>query len=167
VKSLHTVAVPISPSRFAIAGFTIAATATAVLIALLPVPLAWRLLGCALLAVHAGVTLWRLARRRALHTVIGLEVGDDLRGAIIELGGRRIEGTITAQSYVGPNFASVLLRPDGRRLSLAIPVFADMLPADDFRRLRVLLRLARPATRQPLPLSHRAPSKVPPLSAFD
>jgi hypothetical protein len=137
------------------------------LIGLLPIAPAWRILGCTVLLLHGGLTLLRLSRRRAIHTVVGLEVTDDLRGAIIERGGRRIEGTITAQSYVGANFASVLLRPDGRRMSLAIPVFADMLPADDFRRLRVLLRLGRSARRQPFPFRQREPSKVPPLSAFD
>ena len=167
MKSVHTVAVALASSRIATACFATAALASAVLIALLPIAPEWRIGAETLLLIYTVASLRRLGRRKAMHAVVRLEVGEDLRGAITERCGRRIEGTITDQTYVGPNFASVLLRPDGRRLSRAIPIFADMLPAEDFRRLRVLLRLGRSPPRQPFSLSQRAPSKVAPLSAFD
>ena len=44
-------------------------------------------------------------------------------------------------------------RPDGARWSRAILIVPDMLPPDDFRRLRVMLRYARSAVVQGAPSS--------------
>jgi len=48
---------------------------------------------------------------------------------------------------------SIVWRPDGARWSRAILVVPDMLPADEFRRLRVMLRYARSGRAQDAPAS--------------
>jgi hypothetical protein len=46
---------------------------------------------------------------------------------------------------------SIVWRPDGARWSRSILVLPDMLPPDDFRRLRVMLRYARSGLPQSSP----------------
>ncbi len=47
----------------------------------------------------------------------------------------------------------VVWRPDGARWSRTVLIVPDMLPAEDFRRLRVMLRYARSAEVQDVPLN--------------
>jgi len=54
--------------------------------------------------------------------------------------GRRFQGVVQPESYVGALLTTVVLRPDGARRSRAIAIWPDTIPADEFRRLRVLLR---------------------------
>jgi hypothetical protein len=41
---------------------------------------------------------------------------------------------------------TLVVRPDGKRRLRTVAILPDMLPADDFRRLRLLLRLGHGAT---------------------
>jgi hypothetical protein len=41
----------------------------------------------------------------------------------------------------------LVIRPDGSRVSRAIAILPDMLPAEDLRQLRVLLRVAGQASQ--------------------
>ena len=67
----------------------------------------------------------------------------DRRITLTEASGARIEGIVQADSYVGAALTTVVVRLPERRRLRAIAILPDMLPADDFRRLRVLLRLGR------------------------
>jgi hypothetical protein len=89
-----------------------------------------------------------LLRRYALLSRPGsvVAVGRDGQGGwYLDLrGGERVEGTVLAEGPVHPWLTVVRLcpRPAGRRR--VVPVAADMLSAEQHRRLRVALNLARP-----------------------
>jgi hypothetical protein len=143
MKVPRTLHVTLRPSRIAVLAFGGAASATVLLLAWLPLPSEWRAASLGVVAAYAASTLARLSHRDASRAVVALEIGDDLRGAMIEVSGRRIEGTVLGATYVGARLASIVLRPDGARWSRSVAVFPDMLAEEDFRRLRVMLRLAR------------------------
>jgi hypothetical protein len=54
---------------------------------------------------------------------------------------------------VGAWITTIVWRPDNWRLSRTILVLPDMLPDEDFRRLRVMLRYARSGEVQDVPAS--------------
>ena len=76
-----------------------------------------------------------------------LHVGHDRRIAITTHDGRSRDGAILDVSYVGAHLTTIVWRPDRAPWfapARTILILPDMLPADDFRRLRVLLRYGRP-----------------------
>jgi hypothetical protein len=56
-----------------------------------------------------------------------------------------IAGHVRAATYVGARITTIVWRPDGAWRSRAELILPDMLPAEDFRRLRVQLRYGRDA----------------------
>ncbi len=62
--------------------------------------------------------------------------------------GRLIAGHVRAATCVDAWLTTIVWRPDAKRWSRTILILPDMLPADDFRRLRVMLRYARSAEVQ-------------------
>ena len=90
------------------------------------------------------------------------------RCACTERAGRRIEGVVAGRLYVGAWLTTIVVRPDGkRRRARPLAILPDMLPADDFRRLRVLLRYGAqwPTTAQRSPsLLHLAASAAPSMT---
>lgn len=77
----------------------------------------------------------------ALHALHRLRGGERLvvdRSGSIRLGG--VEGRLREGSFVAPWLVSVRWRPEGRRRDRTLLVAPDMLDAEDFRRLRVLLK---------------------------
>jgi len=67
--------------------------------------------------------------------------------------GRLIAGHVRSATYVGALVTTIVWRADGARWSRTVLVVPDMLAAEDFRRLRVMLRYARNAAVQGLPAS--------------
>jgi hypothetical protein len=129
----------------------LAGAATAALIAWLPLTLEFRI--AALLAV-AQATIDGIRRCAGRGLPASLRVGVDRRIAVRRQGDSELaEGTILDASYVGAHVATIVWRPDGdrvgwRRLRPAptIVVLPDALSAEDFRRLRVVLRYGRVAS---------------------
>jgi len=78
--------------------------------------------------------------------IIGVELDADRTVRLTERTGRRIEGMVQPDSYVGALLTTLVVRPDGKRRLRTIAILPDMLPADDFRRLRLLLRLGHGST---------------------
>jgi hypothetical protein len=124
----------------------VAYVATAALLAFAPGPALLRAAAVVTIGVHAVWTLRRWALRTARTALIGVEISADGRAALIERGGRRCEGCVQPESYVGEWLTTLVVRPDGARLSRAIAILPDMLPAEDLRQLRVLLRVAGSAS---------------------
>ena len=96
----------------------------------------------AAIGAHAVWVLRRWALRTTQAAVIGIELSADGRAVLIERGGRCSEGRVQAASYVGEWLTTLVVRRDGARVSRAIAILPDMLPAEDLRQLRVLLRVA-------------------------
>jgi hypothetical protein len=131
------------PSHIA-GGLTLAAVVvTAALIAWLPVDAWQRLLAVIVLGAY-GIALVRAwSRRSTRRAVVGIALGADRSIAVIERSGRRIEGEVQDDSYVGSALTTIVWRGRGARRSRTIAILPDMLTAEDFRKLRVLLRLGR------------------------
>jgi hypothetical protein len=135
--SLHVVP---GRSRGAVALVLASHAATAMLLVSLPLPLLVRIAGTLAIAV-AGMRVVRdLAGRNA---PASLSVGIDGWLRIIRCDGREEEGEVLADTYVGRRLTTIVWRARGARRARTLLVLADALPADEFRRLRVLLRYGR------------------------
>lgn len=137
------VRVALGRSRCAGAAVVLAFTATAALVAWLPWPSWVRALLVLALGVYAIALVRAWATRSAKHAVIAIAVGIDRRITLTERGGKRVEGLVNVDSYVGAVLTTIVVCVPGRRRPRSIAILPDMLPAEDFRRLRVLLRLGR------------------------
>ncbi len=73
-------------------------------------------------------------------SIAAIELAGDGRAMITDQAGRRIDGIIQPQSYVGARLTTLVIRPDGALRSRALAVWPDTMSADEFRHLRVLLR---------------------------
>lgn len=120
--------------------------ASAALLAFAPGAAALRAAAVVTIGAHAVRTLRSWALRTTPAAVVGIEVSADGRAVLIERDGRRREGRVQPASYVGQWLTTLVVRPDGARVSRAIAILPDMLPADDLRQLRVLLRVAGTAS---------------------
>jgi hypothetical protein len=144
MKSTPLLHVAFQPSRIAATLIGAATIASATLLALLPGD-AW-LRGAAVVATGGG---GMRALRRASTTgkdgsIESIELGADRRAIIIDRSGHRTEGVIQPESYVGALLTMLVLRPNGAHGSLALAIWPDTMPADEFRRLRVVLRHGEP-----------------------
>ncbi len=137
------VVVTLRASRCAGVALGTLATGTAAVVLALPLSLAYQ---AGLLLALVAWTAWQFQR-------VALRVGT---GAITEIrvvanrliavrygAGTLVAGHVRTSSYVGPHLTTIVWRPDGARWSRSVMILPDMLPEDDFRRLRVLLRYGR------------------------
>jgi len=143
--SLH-LHVELRPSRLAAVAIRLGAAATDALALSLPLD-PW-VIAAALVAI--GLVAVRGLRRCAGRDVpAGIEVGLDRRLTVTPRGGRVREGSILDDSYVGERLTTIVWRPDNARWyepARTIVILKDSLGADDFRRLRVILRYGQPDT---------------------
>jgi hypothetical protein len=141
--------IELRPSRIAGVVTLVAVIATAALVAWLPAEAWQRLLAVTALGACGIVIARDWAQRATRRAIVALTLGADRRIALIERCGRRIEGEVQHDSYVGAALTTIVWRSDGARRSRAIAILPDMLAAEDFRKLRVLLRLGKaPAVRK-------------------
>jgi hypothetical protein len=143
VRALH---ISLGPSRSAAALICVTFLATAALLSWLPGPSSLR--GALVIGIgaYAISTLRQSATRSASRAIIGIELDADRTVCLIERAGRRIEGLVQSDSYVGALLTTLVVCPDGKRRRRMVAILPDMLPADDLRRLRLLLRLGHGAT---------------------
>lgn len=148
------VRVALAPSVSATIILALLGIATCALVVALPAePLA---LGVAILAVGAWAVdrIVVVALRRGPRAVRRLELRGDLTLLVVTGDGCAHAGRVHRDSYVGARLSTLVWRPYGRRRARAILLLPDMLPADDFRRLRVLLRYGRSDVTHGVPASH-------------
>jgi hypothetical protein len=131
------------PSRIACVGIAAGCVALDVLTLLLPLD-AWTN-AVALLAIGgvAARGFWRCTGRGVPAL---LHVGHDRRITISSRDGRSQDGAVLDDSYVGAWLTTIVWRRDrasGFAFAESILILPDTLPAEDFRRLRVLLRYGR------------------------
>ena len=140
MKSPGPLKVELGRSRLAAAFVFVSHIATASLLAFAPVDAMLRAAAVVAIGAHALRALRTWALQSAARAVVGVELSADRRAVLIERCGRRCEGEVRAESYVGERITTLVVRPDGARVSRAIAILPDMLPEEDLRRLRVLLR---------------------------
>ena len=146
--------VTLAPSRRALAW--IVGVALVACSAVLTLPIDPVLSGLAMLGivVWAGDRAVVVAWRRGPRASVALWITGD-RMLVVRTGeGRLVAGHVRAASYIGERITTIVWRPDGARFSRGEWLLPDMLPADDFRRLRVLLRYGRSEVTQGTPASH-------------
>ncbi len=101
------------------------------------------------IGVHAILIMRHWAMRSAARAIVGIELDAAHAVRLIERGGDAIDGRVQADSYVGAWITTLVVVPEGKRLARTVAILPDMLPADDFRRLRLLLRLGHGVTTPP------------------
>lgn len=135
--------VALRPSPIAAAAIFVSAVAAFVLILALPIPWLIDVGAGAALCVWAIDRIRRHALRTASNALVELMLSADAVIVVRRRDGRLIAGHIRSETFVHPWFTSIVWRPDGARWSRSVPLVPDMLDADEFRRLRVLLRYGR------------------------
>jgi hypothetical protein len=134
--------VTLMPSRRACACIVALALVTCAVVLTLPVDPVLSGLAMLGIVVWAGDRVVVVAWRRGPRATVSLWLTAD-RMIVVRTGDDRlVAGYVRAASYVGA------------RMSRAEWILPDMLPADDFRRLRVLLRYGRSEVAQGAPESH-------------
>ncbi|HEX8741342.1 MAG TPA: protein YgfX [Casimicrobiaceae bacterium] len=149
-----SVHVDLVPSRMALFGIVVAATATSGAVLTLPWPLA------ATVAAVLAIVAWAVDRvrvvalRRGSRAVRGVEITAGLRLRASYGDGTVRIGRLDQSTCVTPRITTIVWRPDGCRFARAVLILPDMLPSEDFRRLRVTLRYGRSDATQGAPASH-------------
>src|ERR1700694_5234464 len=142
-RALH---ISLGHSRSASALICVTCLATCALVAWLPGAGALRGALVVGIGAYAILTMRHWATRSASRAIIGIELDADRAVRLTERTGHCIEGVVQPDSYVGALLTTLVVRPDGKRRLRTIAILPDMLPTDDFRRLRLLLRLGHAAT---------------------
>ena len=146
------VEVAVSPSRIALA-WTLA-LAIGTFVVTLTLPFAWwiHVVDAVLFASWAW---WKLRElRQGRHAIRRLRVDGERRILLTRADGRSMRGRLLPSTYVGARLTTLVWRPNGRQFAHAECLLPDMLSAEDFRRLRVLLRYGRSKATQGAPPSH-------------
>jgi len=137
------VIVTLRASRCAGIALGVLATGTTGVVLALPMPLSCQ---AGLILVLVAWTMWQfqcIALRSGAGAVSEIRVVAN-RLIAVRYGTRPlVAGHVRGASYVGAHLTTIVWRPDGARRSRTVLILPDMLPEDDFRRLRVLLRYGR------------------------
>jgi len=120
---------------------TVAFLATAALVAFVPAPAWLRAAAIIALGTHALWALRVAALRRARGAIVGVELSPDGRAVLIERSGWRREGRVQPACYVGTWLTTLVVRVGDERWSRSMAILPGMVPAEDLRRLRILLRV--------------------------
>jgi toxin CptA len=133
------------PSRVGRVAIIAGCVATALVVALTPLPLAAVVAGVAAIIAAGARGLWRCSGSGVPAL---LHVGIDRRLTVTGRDGRSCAGAIVDDSYVGAMLTTIVWRADRQpwwRPAHTILVLPDTLAEDDFRKLRVFLRYGRSA----------------------
>ena len=143
--------VSFGPSRRALVWVGGVALLACIAIAVLPIDSV--LIGLATLGigVWAGDRAHVVALRRGPRATKSLWLSGDRMVVVRDGAGNLKAGYVRSSTYVGARLTTIVWRPDGSRWSRAELILPDMLPPDDFRRLRVLLRYGRKEDAQGAP----------------
>ena len=133
MKTGTSLTIELKASRLAAALIFLAIVGTAALLAWLP--------GSGWLRGAAVITLgiYGSARR----AIVGFTLRPDLTVTLLDRTGRNVEGVVLGDSFVAAMLTTLVVRVPPVRRTRTVAILPDMLPAEDFRRLRVLLRLGR------------------------
>jgi CDP-diglyceride synthetase len=146
--------IAIGPSRTARAFVAALAVACAMVVAALPLP--WWAVALVLAAVGGwSVVAWHtFGGRPRPSQPVEISLTADRLIVVRTASGSLQAGFVRDLTYVTASVTAIVWKPDGALRSRAILVLPDMLAADDFRRLRVLLRYGRREEPAGAPTSH-------------
>ena len=148
------VRVALGSSRSAFALITALAAGTCGVIVTLPFDPPWLALAMLAVIVWAIDRIVVVALRRGPRAVRQFELRGDLTVIVVTGDGVARAGRVHRDSYVGARLSTLVFTPFGRWRSRSILLLPDMLPAQDFRRFRVLMRYGRSDVAHGDPASH-------------
>ena len=137
--------ISLGPSLIACVAQSCVAVGTVAVLSTLPLHPALLAVGFVALAAWVAHRIWSVGLKRGRSTIRELRVHDDRTVVATSVSGERFAGHVQDASYVGAYVTTLVLRVKGSRCARSVLILPDMLPAEDFRRLRVLLRYARNA----------------------
>jgi toxin CptA len=112
----------------------------------LMLPVAAKLASTAALAISLVIYLRHYAWRNSPGSITGLSLADDMTCTLETRRGERIAYALLGSSFVAPYLTVLELKPlndtrwSHRLRSCSVVILPDAIAAEDFRRLRVLLR---------------------------
>jgi toxin CptA len=134
----------IRPSRLLTALVLLSHVTAGALVILLQVGIEWKTAMAAAIVASLAGSLWRYAFLRAGGSIVEVRVDHREGGAVrMRTGGWR-GADILGTSCVTPILTAINLRVEGSRTPRHVLLVRDNVDAEDFRRIRVLLRWARP-----------------------
>ena len=135
--------IELGASRIACAAIVAVALGAFAILLTVPVP-PWVVLAAACaLAAWAADRIRVIGLRRGPRAVREIRLDDKDAIEVTFADGRAVTGTLHGDSRAGPRLTSVVWQPEGAHWPRAVLILPDMLPADDFRRFRVLMRYGR------------------------
>lgn len=118
-----------------------AAHATAIgLILVLPLPVWLNLVAIVVFCINFAFYFRRNAWLSAPDSIVALEIKEDCTCAVQTSSGKRLPCIALPTSYVSASLTILNLKVGGERLARHLVILPDALSAEDFRKLRVLLR---------------------------
>ena len=135
-----SVRIALIASRVGLAAIVAMAASTLALIVFTPGAMALRILAATWVACAALHALHAAALHRGQRGVRAVLVCRDGAIEVQNAAGEWRTGSLRAGSFVAPWLTIVRWRPHAARFDATIVLLPDMLPAEDFRRVRVLLR---------------------------
>ena len=148
------VRVALAPSLVASSLITALGCATCIVVSTLPLDAPLLALAVVAIVAWAADRVRVVALRVGPRAVTSFELRGDLTLVVVNGQGSACAGRVHRDSYVGARLSTIVWRPFGRRRLRTILILPDMLPASDFRRLRVLLRYGRSDVAHGAPASH-------------
>jgi hypothetical protein len=139
MKHVPDLSIALSPSRVHACFAATALIATIALVSSLAMP--WWGKSAAIVAC-AVAALLELRRARKLAR-LRITLTAERRIVVRDAGGHERRGDVLDATYVSGHYTSIVWRPEGSRFARVIAVAFDALPAEDARRMRVLLRYGR------------------------
>jgi toxin CptA len=112
----------------------------------LMLPVAAKLVSTAALAISLVIYLRHYALRKSPGSITGLSLADDMTCTLETRRGERIACALLGSSFVAPYLTVLELKPltdtrwPHRPGPCSVVILPDAIAAEDFRRLRVLLR---------------------------
>ncbi len=137
------VRVSLGPSRRACLGVAALAATTISILVMLPIHPLVIVASVVALTCWAGDRMWVLGLRRGPRAVRELRIEGDRTVVATLVSGEVLKGYIQDASYVGAIVTTLTWRSKGALCARSVLILPDMLPAEDFRRLRILLRYGR------------------------
>ncbi len=153
MRNAPSIDVTLGPSPLAGVATGLVALATLGVVLALPIPSWAHALGCGVVLSVAWDTFRTIGLRSGARAVVAVHLGTDRVLVVRHADGRLVAGHLRSATYVAATLTTLVWRPDGTWRSRAILVLPDMLPPEDFRRLRILLRYARSGVAQGAPAS--------------
>jgi hypothetical protein len=135
--------ISLGPSRRACLSVAMLAAATISILVLLPIHPVAIVAGVVALAAWSANRIWVIGMRRGPRAVRALRVDGNRKVVATLMSGEVLTGHVQDASYVGAIVTTLTWRSKGTLCARSVLILPDMLPAEDFRRLRVLLRYGK------------------------